>query len=360
MDTPHDIATRQQVYLERLKAGFERDWRRGVAPTLRESARAMLTALDVENMQDLSKAELNTMLARLSDAHVRIATEGMLEFSDNLQPLAGFSSGLEVASLSELIVDTGILFNAPTAAIAYQYAITSPVQATGQLLDDFIGSWPEVDVKRIQGVISTGWAQNKPLMQMVRETVGTRKNGYADGALGVSERNAGAIIHTATQHTANAARMKVFEDNNDIIKGYTWISTLDRRTTPQCRSLDGMVFNAGKGPMPPLHIRCRSTTVAKLDKKYDFLDDGATRASAGASGGKTVSADETYYSWLTKQPARFQDIAIGPVRGNLLRNGGLTSERFASLNLGRDFQPLTLKEMKVLEPEAFKRAGILR
>ena len=281
----------------------------------------------------------------------------MLEFSDDLQPLAGFAAGLEVASLSDLIVDSGLKFNAPNASIAYQFAKEYPVQATGQLLDSFIGSWPEIDTKRIQGIVSSGWAQNKPLMQMVRETVGTRKNGYADGALAVSERNAGAIIHTATQHTANAARMKVFESNNDIVKGYTWISTLDRRTTPQCRSLDGRVFEAGKGPMPPLHIRCRSTTVAKLDKQFDFLDAGATRASAGPKPGQ-VDADLTYYAWLKQQPARFQDIAIGPVRGNLLRNGGLTSERFASLNLGRDFQPLTLKEMQALEPAAFKRAGI--
>lgn len=309
-------------------------------------------------MQDLTKGQLNALLANFGETHRQIALEGMLAFSDNLQPLAGFAAGLEVASLSDFIVDSGLKFNAPTAAIAYEYAREYPVQATGQFLDSFIESWPEVDTKRIQGIVANGWAQNKPLMQMVRETVGTRKNGYADGALAVSERNAGAIIHTATQHTANAARMKVFESNNDIVGEYTFVATLDRKTTAQCRSLDGLSFKAGTGPgLSTLHIRCRSTTVAKLDKRFDFLDEGATRASAGPKAGQ-VDADLTYYAWLQKQPARFQDIAIGPVRGNLLRNGGLTSERFAALNLGRDFQPLTLKEMQVLEPAAFKRAGI--
>ena len=359
MATPIDLATRQQVYLERLKAGFERTWRQGPQIDLRDSARKMLTALEVDTMQGLTKSQLNALLARLGDAHVDIAMKGMLEFSDNLQPLSGFAAALEASTLTAFVVDTGLKFNAPTAEIAYQFARTYPVQATGQLLDPFIASWPEIDVKRIQGVVSTGWAQNKPLLTMVREVCGTRKNGYADGALAVSERNAGAIIATSTQHTANAARMKVFESNNDLIKGYTWISTLDRRTTPQCRSLDGRIFEAGKGPMPPLHIRCRSTTVAKLDKQFDFLDEGATRASGGPNPGP-VSADETYYSWLKKQPASFQDVAIGPVRGTLLRNGGLTSDRFAALNLGRDFQPLTLREMQLLEPEAFKRAGILQ
>lgn len=359
LDSPIDLATRSQVYLERLKAGFEKSWRGGPQVTLRENARRFLTDLEVDRMQDISRTQLNRLLARFGDAHLDIAMKGMLEFSDNLQPLAGYSAGLEVKGLTEIVSDTGLKFNAPTAEIAYDYAKTAPVQATGQMLESFIGSWPEVDTKRIQGIVSTGWAQNKPLMTMVREVVGTRKNNYADGALNVSQRNAGAIIHTATQHTANAARMKVYESNGDIIKGYTWTSTLDRRTTPQCRSLDGLVFEAGKGPMPPLHIRCRSTTVPKLAKEFDFLDEGATRASGGPKPGP-VSADETYYSWLKKQPKGFQDRAIGHVRGKLLRDGGLTSERFASLNLGRDFQPLTLKEMKELEPEAFRLAGILQ
>lgn len=358
MDTPQDFALRLQTYLERLKAGFDRDWRMNVQPSLRESTRKLLTDLEVDKMQDLSKGQLNAVLGQLTETHVEIATKGMLDFSDNLQPLAGFASGHELAALAS-VVEIGLVFNAPTAKIAYEYAKQNPIQATGQLLDSFIGSWPEVDAKRIAGIVRTGWAQNKPLMQMVRETVGTRKNNFEDGALNVSRNNAGAIIHTATQHTANAARMKVFEDNGDIVKGYTWISTLDRRTTPQCKSLDGLSFEAGKGPMPPLHIRCRSTTVAKLDKKYDFLDEGATRPSSGPTN-NSVDADLTYYAWLNQQPAGFQDNAIGPVRGNLLRNGGLTSERFASLNIGKDFQPLTLLQMKELEPEAFKRAGILQ
>ena len=49
--------------------------------------------------------------------------------------------------------------------------------------------------------------------------------------------------------------------------------------------------------------------------------------------------------------------AIGPVRGKLLRNGGLSADRFSELQLGQNFQPLTLEQMQELEPLAFKRAG---
>ena len=49
---------------------------------------------------------------------------------------------------------------------------------------------------------------------------------------------------------------------------------------------------------------------------------------------------------------------LGPARGTLLRDGGLSAERFQELRLSRNFEPLTLAEMQRLEPLAFERAGI--
>jgi len=162
------------------------------------------------------------------------------------------------------------------------------------------------------------------------------------------------VVRTAIQHVASTARMETWAANADVVEVYRWVSTLDNKTTPTCRSLDGQVFKLGRGPRPPVHIRCRSTTVAEVDPKYDFLDEGATRSSASGY----VDGDLTYYEWLKTQPEAFQDSAIGPTRGKLLRDGGLTAEEFARLNLGRNFEPLTLEEMRKLEPTAFQRAGI--
>ena len=46
------------------------------------------------------------------------------------------------------------------------------------------------------------------------------------------------------------------------------------------------------------------------------------------------------------------------MRGKLSREGGLTAERFAALQLDKNFKPLTLDQLKELEPLAFDRAGI--
>ena len=89
-----------------------------------------------------------------------------------------------------------------------------------------------------------------------------------------------------------------------------------------------------------------------------FPECGATRAAVGADGGGQVSANVSYYQWLKTQPAGFQDAALGPVRGKLFRDGGLTAERFAALQLDKNLKPLTLDQLMKLEPLAFDRAGL--
>ena len=95
-----------------------------------------------------------------------------------------------------------------------------------------------------------------------------------------------------------------------------------------------------------------------LTKLSEMFSKGATRASVGADGAGQVSASLDYYRWLQQQPIAFQDAAIGPKRAKLFREGGLSVERFAELQLDRNFAPLTLKQMKALEPLAFERARI--
>ena len=46
------------------------------------------------------------------------------------------------------------------------------------------------------------------------------------------------------------------------------------------------------------------------------------------------------------------------VEGEIATEGGLTVERFAELQLDRNFAPLTLVQMKSLEPLAFEIAGL--
>ena len=45
-------------------------------------------------------------------------------------------------------------------------------------------------------------------------------------------------------------------------------------------------------------------------------------------------------------------------RAKLFEKGGLSAAEFGRLNLGRNFEPMTLDEMRAVNPTAFKRAGL--
>ena len=112
------------------------------------------------------------------------------------------------------------------------------------------------------------------------------------------------VVRTSINQVSNAASQQVYKANEDITEKYKYVSTLDSRTTALCASLDGKEFEYGKGPEPPQHFNCRSTTVAVID--YDALkkmgwDFDVPKEGRRAAAGGMVPANETYGKWLYGQ-----------------------------------------------------------
>ena len=118
------------------------------------------------------------------------------------------------------------------------------------------------------------------------------------------------LVRTSINQVANAASQQVYEGNQDITKKYRYIATLDTRTSAICRALDGREFEYGKGPMPPQHFNCRSTTVPVID--YKALDIPPPPEGKRASMDGQVPGNITYGEWLAKQPRTTQSDALGP------------------------------------------------
>jgi len=116
-----------------------------------------------------------------------------------------------------------------------------------------------------------------------------------------------------------------------------------------CRARDGQKYEFGKGPLPPAHPGCRSSIAPVVSSEFDFLDAGAKRAARGADGGMQIDANTSYYDFLRQQPAWFQDQALGPVRGAIFRNAGMTPEEFRVASVDGFGRPLTLKEMAAID-----------
>ena len=228
----------------------------------------------------------------------------------------------------------------------------------GKVLQSFITDWTVAERKAVTGAIRLGVFEGQTNAKIIQRLRGTRARGYKDGLLDVTRRHAEAVVRTAVQHVSTVARRETFKVNADVVKKVRWLSTLDKRTCPRCGALDGREFAIKVGPRPPLHPNCRCTTVPVLSGEFAFLDEGMKRPFKGPNGGGQTDAGESYYAWLMRQPAAFQDEAIGPSRARLLRSGGLSAARFAAMNVDKQFAPLTLEAMKRLEPLAFQRAGL--
>ena len=284
-------------------------------------------------------------------------------WNDSTKSLSVYEADFEHRSLGTVI--EGVSFTLPSEAQITAAVFTAPLgniggKYSGALIEDMYKGFSADETQRIKGVIRSGYVEGLTTGQVLKRVRGTKAASFRDGALAQTKRAQETITRTALQHASSQARNDVWDANKEVINKVKWSSTLDSRTSQTCASLDGQEFPLDKGPRPPIHMRCRSTTVAVLRKGLEFLQEGGTRSTRSPATGKVgkTSADQTYYGWLKKQPASVQNSIIGPTRGKLLRNGGLTSERFAELNVGKDFKPVTLDQMREMDAVAFEKAGL--
>ena len=351
-----NIEIRNQVLLEGLKEGEHRKF----SKFLRELSIQITKRLQSEKETIRSKRRLQILLKDLTEIQKIIYTEYTDLLSSDLEEITIDQSEFEVQALNKVVKNFDSVTPAPAQLLVSARVIPMSVQGltTKPLLQPFIKDWTTKSINRVNTIVQQGFSQGKTVNQMALEIRGTKKQKFEDGELAKINRDNRAIVRTSVQHVASVGRTETMLQNSDVVKGYQWVSTLDSRTSSQCRGLDTVEFKIGQGPLPPLHINCRSTTVAVLDERFDFLDENTKRPAVGEKKIGQVAADKSYYEWLKTQSAIFQNSIIGPTRGKLLRNGGISANEFARLSLDKNFQPLTLEEMKAKRPEVFEKANV--
>ncbi|MHC5789951.1 minor capsid protein [Pseudomonas idahonensis] len=353
-----DATIRHAVFLEKLKAGEVSKF----APFLKEIDRSIRDQLTRSDLTEYNVKRLEALLKEVDSLLLGIFDRYSTQLNLDLVDIANYEAEFEAASLARSApVGVSLDVAAPTVAAVRTAVLTNPLSVRGtgggKLLKAFIKGWTTAERERVTGTIRQGFFEGQTNFQIIRNIRGTKAAGYKDGILATTSRNASTVVHTAIQHVSSQARMELAKANTDIVSEVEMVATLDSKTSQTCRSMDKRRFSVDSGPRPPFHPNCRTTFVL-ITKLSAVFARGATRASVGDDGPQQVSASLDYYQWLQQQPAAFQDVAIGPVRGKLFRKGGLTVERFAELQLDRNFAPLSLAQMKRLEPLAFERASI--
>lgn len=166
-----------------------------------------------------------------------------------------------------------------------------------------------------------------------------------------------ALIRTSINQVANETSQQVYKANQDVTKRYRYVATLDSRTSPICRSLDGREFAYGKGPTPPQHFNCRSTTVPIIDysglgisrpPQTELRRPNTAFGPSRARRGDTVPSNQAYGEWLDKQPKEVKADVLGaskvPYFNRLTEKFGPTVaiRKFVA----RDGSELTLEQLK--------------
>jgi len=306
---------------------------------MRDEVRAQVLQFgdDSRTRQNLEKMlrDLDNILSGITDGWESKLTE-------DLQDLAGYEADWTVRTLSG---NVSAEFVTPSPEQVWSAIKFNPLALDNKPVEvmNLISGWVGVEVNRLVMGVKSGFVQGKTTRQIVKEVVG------AGGLADVSQRNAATVVRTALNHVSTQAREQVYAKNSDIVEKYEWVSTLDSRTSTICRSRDGQKWEIGKGPLPPAHPNCRSATAPVISSDFDFLDVGAKRAARGAEGGTQVDASTTYYDFLKQQPAWFQDEALGPVRGKIFRNSGISPEEFRTISVDGFGRPLTLNQMAELD-----------
>ena len=233
------------------------------------------------------------------------------------------------------------------------------------------------DARLIAAEIAAGAAAGDSPDTITRRILGSKSLRGADGQTQKTRMQADAIVRTTIVHVADLVRQAMFNANSDVIDEEQYVATLDSRTTPICRSLDGKRFPVGTGPRPPQHWRCRSVRVPVLNGQLlgtrpakpvteKMLRREYEQSSTSLSFREwrkrrirelvgPVPAETTYQEWLERQSVEFQEEVLGTTRAALFRRGDLPLERFVNRATGREW---TLAQLARRELEAFRKAGL--
>lgn len=354
-----------------------------VAAGLRADAVAELETLEAHLVQALqNKGEMSVNKAakfeallkqtqgQISDAYKRIGAH----HGDSLKSLAVLEGAQSVKVVNARI-------GASVVSVAIAPKLLEAVVDAGVIRGHSSATWWQSQAAdltlKFSGQMRQGVLLGESVDELARRVRGTKANSYNDGIMAAKKREAAALVRSSVIAVANEARLRSFREMGDVVKGIAWLSTLDGRTTTECRGLDGLewtleyepVGHDKKFPGPTAHWQCRSTQTTVLrswdelsgkklpsigDKELEaamqevlaasgMAPEKVAKAIAGtrASMDGQVSASMDYNEWLATKSDAFINDVLGPGRAALWKSGKVTLRDLTD----QDNRPLTLKQL---------------
>jgi hypothetical protein len=303
-------------------------------------------------LSDATRADKAALLKQAQDVIAQYYGEASDEVGQSLAGFGEFEAKATAASL----------------ALGFAGSVEPALPAEGffktLLRDTLIQGAPSADwwnrqagdtAFRFANELRQGVAANESNAQIIRRVRGTAAE---PGVMGLSRANAAALVQTSIQTVASASRFETFGENEDLLKGYAQISTLDGHTTIICVAYSGkewdlklrplghdLPFVSAKGSSTgtPRHWSCRSL-ISVITKSFAELglDVPEFKRSTRAASGGPVAAGTTFEQFIDRKGAKFTDELLGPGRAELYRDKKITLSQL----LDQSGRPLTLAELQ--------------
>lgn len=298
-----DYSIQTQILLERYKQGLMKD----ISPMLiklAEQIKGIILELEVDKNTAFIVKQINELI---DSTYARVKTVYERQ-SWQLVPILVESESIVLGYDPSPVLD----------ALEDRSSLIFPVI----LGATWIASWEKLvrDTKYSLTTTLRRMLNDGDSVASVANTVsGTKRLNYKNGVINKHFNYLFGFLKTSIQALHSTTRDRVWRQQG--VKRYRWVSVLDSRTTPICRSRSNKIYEVGKGPRPPAHIACRSTTVP-----YEVGDVMPT----------------SYTEWLRQQPKdTIQDI-LGKTKGDIfINNPSLTLDKFTAN--GRE---LTIDELR--------------
>ncbi|MCF5134915.1 minor capsid protein, partial [Pseudomonas lactis] len=335
-----DAATRHQIYVQRYAGGNLKRVAVFLSRAIKTAKQRVSDGLSAYGTKRYT-SQIETLQGDLRGIYDDLKGQAQLDLSDFGSYEAQFN-----ATMLGRVVRAVVQLNVPSAEMVSAAAMADPLELEarkGIQRISISGALDQFGTKKaaeIIGEIQIGSSLGETSQQISRRLTSIHQ---------LQQDQAGALVRTMTNHIASTARMETLKANDDILKGWRWISTLDSHTTPMCQDRDQRMYG-WDDPKPPGHWGCRSSSLPVLKDEFAREITGSTRPSIGSDGVELVSSKTSYQEWLARQPAAFQREVLGPNRYALFSKGELTLDKFIDDN----GKTLTLQQLRALEPQAFE------
>jgi len=306
-------------------------------------------------MQKELKAKLQTDLTDFGRARVTkllkectATIDGYYKGMNNSLDLEGLAKNEAKAAVSAI---NGVGLDAAIPSKATLSAMVSDTLLSGAPLKDWWAKQSKNMAFNFAAQVRQGMIQGEGLQDIINRIVGNVKKGIP-GIMDISRRHASTLVHDSVMQVANDAKLAVYRENADILKGVEQLSTLDSKTSETCIAysgaawdLDGNPINGTKLPFNggcPRHPNCRSVLVP-ITKTYRELGLDVNEKGAGTRSSDLgqVKADMTFDAFLKRHSTEYQDALLGKGKAQLWRDGKITLTDL----LGQNGRPLTLLQL---------------